>query len=177
MKEDLSTPQWSVTLLTGLATITSFWGLPSSTIDSITMWVKSKTPINQGVMMRTFAALHVHSASRSPCQGRRTIQLRGHFLQCHDRGSNHASWNTNAASWGEPTSSVWWQFLAGVALESEVSRKIYRVTHHVVPRVMLTSRQKLCFSFRRICWNATFVMWSTTWWVTLCLHQNCLYLL
>ena len=91
--------------------------------------------------MRTFAAIHLHSASWSPCQGRRTVQLRGYFLQCHDRGSNHASWNTNTAPWGEPTSSMWWQFLAGIALESEVSRKIFRVTLRVVPQVMLTSKQ------------------------------------
>ena len=40
-------------------------------------------------------------------------------------------------------------------------QKLYRVTHQVVPKVFLTSKQKLHFTIRRIYWNTTFVLVST----------------
>ena len=99
VREDLSTLQCSATVLTGLATTTSFWGPPSSIIGSTIMWVTSRTfteslKPSRGVT-RAFAAIHLHSASRSPCQGGWTVQLRRHIFKRYDRWSDHAARNNN----------------------------------------------------------------------------------
>ena len=46
-----------------------------------------------------------------------------------------------------------------------LAKEMYRVTHQVVPNVLLTSKQKSRFSIRGIYWNATFILMSelTDW--------------